>query len=398
MNLPDNFCIAPFVQHTTHPSGSNSPCPYLGGTTWTNTGSGILEQWSGDKLEQLRQDFLDNKKSTICNRCWHEEDNHKKSLRLRLFDPQTQTSDYSFATPELVKERITDKKYLVTGPAVLTIKNGNICNAKCRVCHPNDSSKWAADAAKLYTLTKERIYFNLYNRDVNWSDEQLEEIVTISKNLVRLELFGGEPTYNKRVAALLNRLVEVGSAKNITLYINTNGSVNIPKRLPMLAEFHDIELGVSLDGVGKHFNYIRHGAIYNEVIDNILSTQQFFKENNVKFWIDSISTVSILNVFYLPELKQAVKQILPLDPFWNLLVDPAHLYIQNIPSAIKQEVIAKLGDADDFKELISVIQQPGDPKRWEQFLQITEQLDSYRNESFAETFPEFYNIIKKHKV
>jgi MoaA/NifB/PqqE/SkfB family radical SAM enzyme len=197
------------------------------------------------------------------------------------------------------------------------------------------------------------------------------------------------------VLTILNRLVDSGASKNITLYINTNGSVNIPKRFPMISEFRDIELGVSLDGVGEHFNYIRHGAIYNEVLENITGAQEFFKKNNVKFWIDSISTVSVLNVYYLPELKQAVREILPLDPFWNLLIDPAHLDIKNMPEPIKQKVISKLGDADDFKELVSVMQQPADPGRWTQFLQITEQLDSLRNESFSKTFPEFYSIIKQ---
>jgi len=393
MNLPNNFCVAPFIQHTTHPSGSNSPCPYLGGTTWAANKSSIAEQWTDRKLEQLRQDFFDNKKSSICNRCWNEEDNNKQSLRLRLFDPVTHTSDYGFITTALVEQRVTDKNYLSAGPAVLTIKNGNVCNAKCRSCHPNDSSKWAADAKKLHDLTKESIYYNLYNKEVNWSDLQIEEIVKLSDNLVRLELFGGEPTYNKKVLTILNRLVESGASKHITLYINTNGSVDIPKRFPMVTEFQDIELGVSLDGVGDHFNYIRHGAVYNEVLENIASAQEFFRKNNVKFWIDSISTVSVLNVYYLPELKKAVRQILPLDPFWNLLVDPAHLDIKNMPDSIKQKVISKLQDADDFKELVSVMQQPADPSRWEQFLQITEQLDLLRNENFSKTFPEFYSII-----
>jgi MoaA/NifB/PqqE/SkfB family radical SAM enzyme len=395
MNLPNNFCVAPFIQHTTHPSGSNSPCPYLGGTTWAANKSSIAEQWTDSKLEQLRQDFIDNKKSSVCNRCWNEEDNNKQSLRLRLFNPVTHTSDYGFITTELVEQRVTNKNYLSAGPAVLTIKNGNVCNAKCRSCHPNDSSKWATDAKKLHDLTKESIYYNLYNKEVNWSDSQIEEIVKLSDNLVRLELFGGEPTYNKKVLVILNRLVESGASNHITLYINTNGSVDIPKRFPMVTEFQDIELGVSLDGVGDHFNYIRHGAVYNKVLENIASAQEFFRKNNVKFWIDSISTVSVLNVYYLPELKKAVRQILPLDPFWNLLVDPAHLDIKNMPDSIKQKVISKLGDADDFKELVSVMQQPADPGRWEQFLQITEQLDSLRNESFSITFPEFYSIIKQ---
>jgi hypothetical protein len=76
--LPKNFCVAPFIQCTTHPSTSFSPCPYLGGTVWEGAGDSILSQWQSSGIEQLRQDFIDNKQNSICNRCWHEEANNKK--------------------------------------------------------------------------------------------------------------------------------------------------------------------------------------------------------------------------------------------------------------------------------------------------------------------------------
>lgn len=392
MKLPSNFCAAPFLQHTTHPSGSCSPCPYLGGTVWAGQNTNILQQWASDGLEQLREDFLNNKRSPICQRCWHEEDNNKSSLRLRLFDPVKKTSDFSFGTPELIEQRLTNKNYL-KGPTVLTIKNGNLCNAKCRVCHPNDSSKWVADADKLFKLTNKQ-YYALNQVETNWTDEQLAEIVALSKHIVRLELFGGEPTYNKQVSTLLDCLANEGISKNITLYINTNGSGYIPDRFPSIDKFKHVEIGVSFDGVGSHFNYIRHGLDYNEVVDNVQRTHQFFKDRNLSYWIDSISTVSILNVYYLPELRAAVKEILPLDPFWNLLIHPGHLFIKNMPDYVKIAVIEKLGNDENYSDLISVINQPADNECWEQFLEITRALDTIRSESFKDTFPEFYQIIQ----
>ena len=389
MDLPVNFCAAPFLQHTTHPNGSCSPCPYLGGTTWPGDSSNIIEQWNSSKLEDLRTAFLNNQKPSICERCWHEETNSKKSLRLRLFDPVAQTSDFSFGTAEIVRQQLDNYH---AGPIILTIKNGNLCNAKCRVCHPNDSSRWIEDADKLAKLTGKR-YYNLNQAEINWTDSQLDEIVSLSSNLVRLELFGGEPTYNKQVAKLLNRLADAGLSKNITLYINTNGSVNIPERLPVVTKFKDVEIGVSLDGIGAQFNYIRHGADYDSVIKNIRSSQKFFMQTGTKFWIDSISTVSILNVYYLPELKEAVKKVLPLTPFWNLLVTPPHLFIKNMPDHVKSVVIEKLSLDSDFQELISVIQQPAEMKYWDQFLEITAGLDRIRQENFKDTFPEFAKLI-----
>lgn len=393
MHIPDNFCIAPFFQHTTHPSGSCSPCPYLGGTSWAGDSSSILEQWTSDKLETLRAQYLNNEQPEMCNRCWHEEKNNKRSLRLRLYDPKTETSDFTFGTRELIEQRLKDKSYL-TGPLVLTIKNGNVCNAKCRVCHPNDSSRWIADSNKLNEITGKQ-YYALNQVEMNWSDEQLAEILSLSKNLVRLELFGGEPTYNKKVSQLLTMLADAGLAKNIVLYINTNGSVDISKRMSAVAEFKFVEIGVSLDGVGTHFNYIRHGCDYTEVLKNIQSWKEFFESKQVPYSIDSISTVDILNVYYLEELRTAVTEILPLPPFWNLLVHPAHLFIKNMPNSVKQAVLDKLPNNEDLTEIRNVIQQPAELQYWDQFLEITQALDSIRGESFNQTFPEFAEIIRK---
>jgi len=399
MSLPKNFCVSPFIQLTTHPSGSYGPCPYLGGTQWKSDPSQITitDQWNSSGLTNLRKQFINNEKPAICQRCWHDEDNNKRSLRQRFWDPaaRTKTTDFSnIVTKELI-EKIEDNinKDILELPIILTIKNGNICNAKCRVCHPGDSSRWAEDTEKLFDITGKK-YYNVATNETNWTDQQLEEILTLSKNLQRLELFGGEPTYNKKVIWLLNQLVEQGLSKNIVLYINTNGSVNIVEKIPNIKEFARVEIGVSLDGVKEQFDYIRHGLDYNQVITNVKLWQAYFKQYNVDYWIDSISTVDILNIYYLPELKQAVKEVLPLSPFWNLLVQPEYLFIKNMPDHVKSAVIEKLSSDDEFADLIGIIQLPADLKEWDKFLEVTSALDKIRNENFKEIFSEFNSIIE----
>jgi hypothetical protein len=314
-----------------------------------------------------------------------------------LFDPVNHTSDYSFIDganyADTLLQTIKDQSYL-KGPEVLTIKNGNVCNAKCRVCHPHDSSRWSEDVEKLDLITGEK-YYPIGVKEKNWSDQQLDEILELGRNLKRLELFGGEPMYNKQVHRLLKRMVDQGDAQHIILYINTNGSVDILDRIPFISEFAEIEIGVSIDGVGRHFDYIRHGLDYNTVKQNVINWRSYFEKANIKHSIDSISTVNMLNVYYLPELKSAVKEILPLAPFWNLLVEPKYLFIKNMPDYVKSAVIDKLSGDSEFDDLISVIQQPGDPEQWQRFLKFTAGLDQIRQESFAQTFPEFAEIIDK---
>ena len=393
MNLPRHFCIAPFFQHTTHPSGSCSPCPYLGGTSWAQPGSTIQQQWASPQLEDLRRQFLSGERPELCHRCWHEEDHGKRSLRQRLFDPETEQSDFEFAAAAAVQTRLEHDTWK-QGPRVLTIKNGNVCNAKCRVCHPNDSSRWIADARRIYDITG-KTYYNLDQVESNWSDAQLQEIVSLCSSISRLELFGGEPAYNKQVARLLADIADRGLAAGMTLYINTNGSVDILERMPAVKEFGVVEIGVSIDGVGAQFDYIRHGLDYDSVIANVVAWRQWFESRGRRYSIDSISTVQILNVFYLPELRDAVKRVLPLPPFWNLLIEPSYLFIKNMPDHAKAAVLDKLAGDADFDDIRSVISQPSDDNAWQQFQEVTNVLDQIRGENFAETFPEWHKILFK---
>lgn len=315
-----------------------------------------------------------------------------------MLDPVNSTSDYSFIDPNTyineLLNKINSRDYL-SGPEVLTIKNGNICNAKCRVCHPGDSSRWIADSAKLKQLTGKE-YYAIDQSEKNWSDAQLDEILNIASGLKRLELFGGEPMYNKKVFALLEKLVSTGHSSHITLYINTNGSVNIVDKIPNIKYFHKVEIGVSIDGIASHFEYIRHGLKYEVVKNNIAIWKKYFQEHNVTYFIDCICTVEILNIFYLPEIKSTIMDMLPLSPYWNLLVDPAYLFIKNMPDDVKMAVIEKLSqDNEEFEDLINIIKQPSDLNEWEKFLEVTGALDQIRIESFEKTFPEFAKLIFK---
>jgi radical SAM protein with 4Fe4S-binding SPASM domain len=392
MKLPKNFCAAPFVQLTTHPTGSFSPCPYLGGTTWRQQYPTVLERWNSEELQSLRDQFLDNQKSKHCERCWYEEGCGKRSLRQRLYDVSDGSSDYGFAQRPgfgADLEKIVADKHYLQGPRVLTIKNGNVCNARCRVCHPGDSSRWIKDAQQLHQITG-KTYYNIAQQERNWSDAQVKEIVSMSRNLDRLELFGGEPLYNQQVHAILESIAQQGDAQHITLYINTNGSVDWVKRCPAILEFANVEIGVSIDGVDQQFDYIRNGVQWSEVVANIGKWQQALKGR--PHWIDAICTVSALNVYYLPEIRQRVMEILPLAPFWNLLRDPEYLFIGNIPEQAKQQIRQRLTDPE-FAEIQSVLDTAADPQRWGEFLEITQALDQIRKESFAETFKEFADII-----
>lgn len=400
-SLPSTLCIAPFAQITTHPSGSFSPCPYLGGTSWLKHDGSIIEKWQGSELENLRQEFLAGKKPEICFRCWNEESIGKRSLRRRLFDMETETSEYQlFSDPQAIQDlmySIVDGSYK-KGPKVISIKNGNVCNLKCRSCHPDDSSGWIQDANKLHDRLGKKFY-KIGLRESNWSDAQIDQLRGLASNLSRLELFGGEPLYNKKVIRLLNYLVEDGSSKHISLYVNTNGSVDITAKIPNIDQFKDIDIGVSIDAIAEHFTYVRHPLTLDQIKENVRSWHRYFRSKNMEYNIQSITTVSILNIFYLAELKRTVKSIMGQTPFWNLLIHPHHLSIVNLPQAVKNVVVEKLRGDPEFDEFINfMMNNPASEDEWRTFFTIRDALDDIRGEKFDQVFPEFASIINPHRL
>jgi len=396
--LPENFCIAPFTQLTTHPAGSFGPCPYLGGTQWKlNEKTSLQDRWNSKDYTILRNQFINNEKPTICERCWHEEDNNKQSRRLMMWNKHTQKSDFGFnINKKLIDDIINDINTNSTPKLkFLTIKNGNVCDAKCRSCHPGDSSRFLPDAKKLQVITNKE-YYNLSpytSEEKNWNSDNIDQIVSLSDDLLRIECYGGESLYNKKVHTILNKIVESGNSEHITLYINTNGN-HLPNKLfPIISKFKSVEIFVSIDGVNDMFTYIRHPIEWNSVVRNVEGWHKFFKEYKINGSIDAITTVSIMNIFYLPEIKQQVQKMFKLAPYWNLLVDPNYYFIKNMPDYIKEKIITKLStDIDEFSDLISVINEPSDLNEWFKYLEVSTAMDNIRKENFSAVFPEFAKI------
>ena len=129
-NIPDNFCIAPFVSTRPDVRHKNSPCAY-GALDIPQPGLSAKRKWNSKELNQLRQDFIDNKQPDVCERCWQEERAGKESLRQR-------TISYN---PTAYEDLIVSGKW-TDGPMSITFKSSNVCNLACRSCGSHDSNQF----------------------------------------------------------------------------------------------------------------------------------------------------------------------------------------------------------------------------------------------------------------
>jgi MoaA/NifB/PqqE/SkfB family radical SAM enzyme len=239
--------------------------------------------------------------------------------------------------------------------------------------------------------------YSEYPDTITFSDAQINSIFEASEHLQRIEFYGGEPLLDKPTLTLLRKLIESDRSKHITLYYNTNGT-NIPtaEHLDLWRHFAGLEFNISIDGIGEHFNYIRHPGKWSEVLDTVdyLKTTKF----GVPTMVFTICTVSILNVYYLPEIIKEFQR-LRLDYFLNIVTDPDYYFIKNLPSAVKEVIQQKLLSVNTNSQIgsiINLLKLEQDKEHWEQFKFWTREKDAYRKEQFSTVFPEFYKLIKTY--
>jgi len=385
-----NFCIAPFIQIVTDTRQGGGPCPY-NSQCWTFKEKTLIEKWNSKEAVSLRQQFINGEKPQTCNRCWNDEKAGKKSLRQRLYNFSTGSPDAhttNIRDPKKVFEKVykkfIEKNEYNNGPQVLTIKPGNLCNLGCRSCNPSDSSQWVSMLNRLQKENKLSFIENQKNSDL--SDEQINDIVSYSKNLKRLEIFGGEPFYHKSVKdKLLPKLIDVGSSKDIVLYFNTNGTIYDDKIKQLANNFKKLEVRISIDGINEQFEYLRYPAKYSEVIENGKKLYDLAKGN-----FEIVCTISPYNFLYLDEYDSAFKK-LGWNVFYNLTVGPDYMLLYNIPNEVKHNITL----SEKFKDIeIYIKNTKSDPVAWKRFIKMTKILDKDRNQNFATVFPEFYKLIQ----
>lgn len=311
----------PFIHYHISNNGLAKACcvaniPYGNANTQT-----LTEIWNGKNIKELRTKFSKNETDGRCFVCHKIEASGGKSIRMETFEK----FDYQTIA--------TDPKL----PIYFDIRFSNVCNFRCRTCWHGASSKWFNDAKSLHTNIGEKaIIKNIH--DLNGF------IKTSGEALLGAEEFyfaGGEPLVTEEHYKLLEWLVQ-NSATKARLRYNTNFSKLGFKNYNLIAlwsHFEEVELLASIDASHSLGEYIRKDMDWQEILANrkTIAAYPF-----IKFKI--APTVSILNVFHIPELYETCRQlqmIAPNDLYINILERPSYFNIQILPNALKLKVMEK---------------------------------------------------------
>ena len=383
MKLGKNICIAPFTQITYSPFGSASPCPYLGGVSWKFGTHSLSTIWASEQMTSLRNSFRENQQDPVCSRCWEEESNGKQSLRKMLLTANRYKDS--------VIDHIQSEAYL-EGPRQINLRVGNLCNLRCRTCDTFSSVTYAVEGKQyVEQFGSEVARYTNHPKVMEFSEQQVDEIIALTNNVRRIEFYGGEPMLDIPTLRLLEHLVRNGKSREITLFYNTNGMVKPNHRQLLLwKKFESLEFNFSIDGVGDQFRYIRHPGSWSDMLDTIDHIR-----NDISPLVNAICTVSPLNVYYLPEIIEEFNR-LDMKYFLNLVTNPDYYDVRHMPNDVKSAVIQKLSKYPQHAQLDNIkrlLETQGNLAHWERFLQLTKAKDRYRQENFRDTFPEFAELI-----
>jgi hypothetical protein len=163
--------------------------------------------------------------------------------------------------------------------------------------------------------------------EYNFNEKFYSELDVLLKHVRRIIISGGEPFLNENFYEFIHWLITHKHSEKLDLIVFSN-MTKLPKNYKLFYDkFKSFNINISIDGVGKKDEYIRRGTIFEEKNKNIHQLNKYF---NLEF----CATLSILNVGYQTELINYCKTFHKYPSFFNVLVEPFYLQINNLPDDI----------------------------------------------------------------
>jgi len=372
------FCYSPWTNIDISPQGTMLPCcKYQPPTDHTryNIQTHTLKEYSHSAfLTQIRQEFQQHQWPAGCVRCKTEEQNNIKSKR---------QLDHDRWYKHYAQYQINSDQWLTA-----SIAFGNTCNLKCITCGSHSSSRWHDEYLEIYGKNFQPVKF--------YRDDFVDDFVAQAPGIIHLDIPGGEPFLSgvAEQKKLLNHYVESGQAGNISLHYTTNATVFPDAEWWQLwSHFQEIDMQLSIDGVGARYEYIRYPAAWEDTEHTVQRYIQ--QEKSIPNLRLSVShTVSAYNIFYLDEFfVWCYNQGLP-TPWLGRVHDPSHMRPTVWPDRDHIAMELEKSRHDDIRIWADMIASTDESALFEKFCNRLHQHDRYRGLKFADIFPEMAPYIK----
>jgi len=310
------LCMAPWTHTYLSPQTERRMCcasrePAQSFKQYIDTGNDakeykpltLKEHWNSEHMKSVRLRMMAGEELSECEVCDHKLLN---------------TDVYRSYWNQLFKDRVdeaydsTDETGATTMQTIsFDYRFNNLCNFKCRMCGDMLSSSWEAESRKNKTWTKESqpwMASPLREQIIKFQDTQVvQEFVEAveTKRIKEIYWCGGEPLMWDMHWKAMQRIIDLGFAKEVYVRYNTNlsrTSFKGTKLFDLLPQFQDWQICSSLDGTGEVGEYIRDGLNYEQWLRNFkegMAVAKTTREMRLDYTITMPGLLELKNMFDL---------------------------------------------------------------------------------------------------
>ena len=312
------FCMAPWTHTYLSPQTERRLCcasrePAQSFKQYIDTGNDakeykpltLNEHWNSDHMRSVRQRMLAGEELSECQVCDH-----------KLLNTNVYRSYFNQLFKHKVDEAYerTDETGATTMPTVsFDYRFNNLCNFKCRMCGDMLSSSWEAESRKEKSWNEDTqpwMASPLKEQIKKFQDTQVVEEFTNAvetKTIKEIYWCGGEPLMWDIHWKAMQRIIELGFAKEVYVRYNTNlsrTSLKGIKLFDLLPQFQDWQVCSSLDGTGEVGEYIRDGLDYKQWLDNFkegMAVAKTSREMRLDYTLTMPGLLELKNMFDLSQ-------------------------------------------------------------------------------------------------
>ena len=369
-------CYAPFYNVYLRASSRESRvCCTANGHHRLHTNE-MSEIFNNNLAQEVRKSMLRGEYHPTCHECKKREDLGLRNDR-DVYDEWYSNSSVDLPEPSVVMPE----------PYWADIRPSNLCNLKCRMCYPDNSTEVAREYEDLgLTVDKALTQRKHYE-------------LPVFDSVVNLKLLGGEPTLQTEIEAQLKQLVK---QEHSYLNITTNASniTQFKQWETLFKQIAQVNFNVSVDGTEEYYEYIRTPARWDRFENAVdyLNNNQLAKYNTVIGFNFCLQAWNFTDYFrtiqWIEQWKPQAITVNTVDQPWlsiAILPDRYRRQWLNGISIQEKNILERRGELKKWLD-----HTPFDPALVPQFVHVTQQLDSHRGTDFSKLNPQLWESLQEY--
>ena len=292
-----NFhCAAPWRGLHINPRGDVKTCCAGNPNMLGNLNTQNIEQiLNGNLLKEIRSNIAQGTPHEYCSNC----------VKAERFGADSERQWHNNVNPNFDYSTAGDQYHW---PVIVDVRWNTTCNLSCNYCGEFCSSKWAS-IKNIPFKSGTRPY---YEQVCDFLEQHYEHIHEVA-------LVGGEPLLLPENERLLD---VIPSDAIVTLITNMSVDLDKNKIFKKLSNRRKVGWSMSFDNVGERFEYVRHGANWDQLQYNLSLIKDLMA--NQGHWGGIHAVYNIYSATRICELREFAEQT-RTTVLWQNLFQPNYL-------------------------------------------------------------------------